>query len=122
MTLQDEEATGEPPANPGHLLPEVQVTVEVLQDMVCGNKSGAASTMIKPILAGLQQETCVSAHSMPDLPAASAPPLIYGMPLSSVELLDPLIGEFCWEGDEYASADVLEPVSDSIILALMILI
>ncbi|KAF8180287.1 hypothetical protein K438DRAFT_1842246 [Mycena galopus ATCC 62051] len=109
MTLQDEEATGEPPGNPGHLLPELQVTVEVLQDILRGNKSRAASTIIEPILAGLQQESqlarSVNNTRDGDLPAASAPPLMYGMPLSGVELLEPLVGEFCWEGDEYASTD-----------------
>ncbi|KAF8190691.1 hypothetical protein K438DRAFT_1763137 [Mycena galopus ATCC 62051] len=109
MTLQDEEATGEPPGNPGHLLPELQVTVEVLQDILRGNKSGAASTIIEPILAGLQQESqlarSVNNTGDGDLPAASAPPLMYGMPLSGVEPLEPLVGEFCWEGDEYASTD-----------------
>ncbi|KAF8151212.1 hypothetical protein K438DRAFT_1865080 [Mycena galopus ATCC 62051] len=101
MTLQDEEATGEPPGNPGHLLPELQVTVEVLQDILAGIKV--------PILAGLQQESqlarSVNNTGDGDLPAASAPPLMYGMPLSGVEPLEPLVGEFCWEGDEYASTD-----------------
>ncbi|KAJ6477846.1 hypothetical protein C8R47DRAFT_1323241, partial [Mycena vitilis] len=88
---------------------ELQDQAEILEDLARNSTTESAATIL-PIIEGLyaQQESmkagleaAARADSDPILP--SSPHLLYGMPLTGVEPIEPPAGEFIWEASEYAS-------------------
>ncbi|KAJ7623921.1 hypothetical protein DFH06DRAFT_1142756 [Mycena polygramma] len=92
-------------------LGDLQETAELLEQIASGQSTEKAAETIRPFIEGLyaQQESIRRTLNTQEVKQSgstsspSPPGLLYGMPLSGVQPVEPVPGEFVWAEHEYVS-------------------